>query len=154
MSSDATVFSQIYHRVFEKSYTIRETEGLLRDFVGSIGKALSHNEIILGHIKILAKLPEPAAEYFITLSLTRLDQIDVTPSEHWRNGGGVILDSLELYVNVLIFGHTISAVEKVVTETLKDLGTGSTEWKEPSKNVSRKVQPKVLRGKKRNSNEK
>ncbi|XEQ92016.1 hypothetical protein SCACP_08310 [Sporomusa carbonis] len=122
VSRDATVFSQTRRIVFEKSLTTPEVERRLRDFIRSVGKALSHNEIILGHIKVLAKLPEPAAEHFLVLSLTRLDRVDVTPSDCWRNRDGVILDSLELYVNVLVFEHTLSAVKKVVNDALKDLG--------------------------------
>ncbi len=122
MNSDATVFSQRYQIFFEKSMTIMQTESVLREFVVSIGRALACNEIILGHVKILARLPEPALDNFIFLSLTRLDQVDQTPSEYWANIGGVTLDCLVLHVNVLVFGHTLSQVEEQVVVALKKLG--------------------------------
>lgn len=119
--SDVTVFSQNYRIVFKKSLTIREEEDLLQNFVASVGKALAYNEIILGHIKVLAKLPEPAAEHFLVLSLTRLDRVDVTSSGSRCNAGMVIPGSLELSVNVLVFGHTLSKVKKVVNEAIGNL---------------------------------
>ncbi|HWR45737.1 hypothetical protein [Sporomusa sp.] len=122
MNSDATVFSQNHRIVFEKSLTTLEVEGLLQDFIASIGRALSRNEVILGHIKVLAKLSESAPEQFLFLSHTSLTRVDITPSKCWPNGEEVSLNSLELCVNVLVFGYTMSEVVKVVTEALDDLG--------------------------------
>ncbi|MDF2874740.1 MAG: hypothetical protein K0R22_1423 [Sporomusa sp.] len=122
MNSDATVFSRSHRIVFEEPLTALEAEGLLREFIASIGRALSRNEVILGHIKVLAKLSESEPEQFLFLSHTRLTQVDVTPSKCWPNDDEISLSRLELCVNVLVFGYTISEVENVVAEALQELG--------------------------------
>jgi hypothetical protein len=122
VKSEATVFSQSRHIIFKEEIDILEAEQLMRELITSIGKELSYNEVILGHIKILAKLLQPVAEHFLFLSLTRLDQVDIVPSECWPKEGDISLDRLELYVNVLVFGHTMCKVEKVVNDALKGLG--------------------------------
>ncbi|SMC32041.1 hypothetical protein [Sporomusa malonica] len=122
MNSEATVYSQSRYIIFRNNITTLEAERLLRELVMSIGRELAYNEVILGHIKVLAKLLQPVAEHFLFLSLTRLDQIDVVPSECWPKEGDVIIDRLKVYVNVLVFGHTMSKVEEVVNNALKSSG--------------------------------
>lgn len=122
MNSEATVFSQSRCILFKQTITTLEAEQLLREFITSLGRDLAYNGVILGHIKVLARLWQPAAEPFFFLSLTRLDWVDITPSEFWAKQGCVSLDHLELDVNVLVFGYTMSQVEKVINNALRDLG--------------------------------
>lgn len=119
MNTAATVFSKHYELALQKLMTIPQIEESLREATATIGKALANDGIILGHIKILARLPDLAVDRFLFLSLTRLDQIDITPSKYWSQVGGVNLERLELHVNVLIFGYTFSQIEAVVNDVLK-----------------------------------
>lgn len=128
MIGDATVFSQVQRIELESCSTTVECEQGLRRFVEMLGKALSHKGIILGHIKVLVKLPAFDDEHFLVLSLTRLDSVDITPSEHWRERGGVSLCSLELHINVLVFGYTLHQVEAAVHNSLLILGSGPVHY--------------------------
>ncbi|WP_371371741.1 hypothetical protein [Sporomusa aerivorans] len=119
MNNTATVFSKWYDVSLGKIMTTTQTEELLRESIAFIGRALAYNGIILGHIKILARLPEPVIDRYLFLSLTRLEQIDITPSKYWSKVSGIGLTHIELHVNVLIFGYTFSEVEAVITEALK-----------------------------------
>lgn len=120
--TDAAIFSRHYRVFFEKSMTTLQAEELLRECIMTIGRGVACNNIILGHIKILARLPKLAMEHFLFMSLTRLEQMDVIPSKCWRHVSGVVLDSLELEVNVLVFGHALGEVEATVAEALRQLG--------------------------------
>lgn len=126
MTDDAAIFSRHYRILFEKPMTTAQAEELLRECIMTIGRGVACNNIILGHIKILARLSKLAVEHFLFLSLTRLEQVDVIPSNCWRNVSGIVLDSLELEVNVLVFGHALGEVEAKVGEALGQLG-GSME---------------------------
>ncbi|MGL5512918.1 MAG: hypothetical protein ACRDBM_06720 [Sporomusa sp.] len=128
MTGEATVFSQVRRIELESFSTAVECEQRLRHFVELLGKALSHNGIILGHIKVLAKLPAFDDEHFLVLSLTRLDSVDITLSEHWREGDGVNLRSLELHINVLVFGYTLHQVEAAIHSGLLTLGSGPVHY--------------------------
>jgi hypothetical protein len=99
-------------------------ENLLREFMLSIGRTLSRYGIILGHIKLLAKLSELAVDHYLFLSLTTLDNVNVIPSRCWHNVNGVSIGCIELDVNVLVFGYTINEVEVQVDGALKKLGRG------------------------------
>lgn len=122
MDSEATVFSRNQRIILAEPLTALAAESLLREFIGAIGRALSRNEVILGHIKVLAKLSDSAPEQFLFLSHTRLTQVDVTPSKHWPEREEADVSHLELCVNVLVFGYTLSEVEKVVAAALAELG--------------------------------
>lgn len=56
MNSEATIYSQSRYLIFRNNISTLEAERLLRVFVLSIGEELAYNGVILGHIKILAKL--------------------------------------------------------------------------------------------------
>lgn len=122
LNSEATIYSQSRYIIFRNNISTLEAERLLRAFVMSIGEELAYNGVILGHIKILAMLLQPVAEQFLCLSLTRLDRVDEVPSEGWPGEGDVMTDRLKIYVNVLVCGHTISKVEEVVNQALKNSG--------------------------------
>lgn len=124
MNNEATIFSRHYCVFFEKSITSLQMENLLREFMLSIGRTLSRYGIILGHIKLLAKLSELAADHYLFLSLTTLDNVNVIPSRCWPNVNGVSIGCIELDVNVLVFGYTINEVEVQVDGALKKLGRG------------------------------
>lgn len=128
MTGDATVFSQVQRIELESCFTAVECEQRLRHFIELLGKALSHNGIILGHIKVLAKLPAFDDEHFLVLSLTRLDSVDITQSKRWRESGNVSLLSLELHINVLVFGYTLQQVEAAVHSNLLTLGPGPVHY--------------------------
>ena len=121
MNSEATVFSRNQRLVFMEPLTPPAAESLLREFIAAIGRALSRNEVILGHIKVLAKLTGSTPEQFLFLSHTRLTQVDVTPSKYWPDGDAGVRN-LDLCVNVLVFGYTMGEVEKVVMAALQALG--------------------------------
>ncbi|HWR40892.1 MAG TPA: hypothetical protein VN611_15480 [Patescibacteria group bacterium] len=115
MENKATVFSEIYHIGRKNDLKNSECEDRLRDFIGSVGKALSQNNTILGHIKVLARIPEPAADApFMALSVTKPDHVDVTPAAFGLDAK----QGLELYVNVIVFGYTAQEVEAVVSAAL------------------------------------
>ena len=123
-TNEATIFSRHYCEFFEKSLTTMQMESLLREFMMSIGRTMSRYGTILGHIKLLAKLSELAVEHYLFLSLTTLDDVNVIPSKCWSNTKGISIDSVELDVNVLVFGHSMQDVEQQVAGALKKLGRG------------------------------
>lgn len=118
--SDATVFSRSRQLVFEKSVTRTEVEGLLKKMLHSIGEQLSYNAVILGHIKVLARLS--TGDDYLFLSLTRLDRVDVTASSDWLRLECDVIDNIELAINVLVFGYSSSTVGKVVDAALTSSG--------------------------------
>ncbi|QDR81636.1 hypothetical protein [Sporomusa termitida] len=122
MNSEATVFSRNQRIIFAEPLTTPAAESLLQEFIGAIGRALSRNEVILGHIKVLAKLSDSVPEQFLFLSHTRLTQVDITPSKYWPNDEEAGVSNMELCVNVLVFGYTMNQVEQVVAEALHELG--------------------------------
>ncbi|MDT8902576.1 hypothetical protein [Anaeroselena agilis] len=115
--SDAVVFSKTRQVVFAEPLTRRGLEGALIGFLIALGEPLSYEGIILGHIKLLARLP--ASEAFLFLSLTRLDQVDIKGSPDWEqiDDGGV--GSIDLAINILIFGYSRSTVEKAVDDAVQ-----------------------------------
>ncbi len=115
--SDATVFSQSRKIAFVKPATMVDLEKLLKEFLLGVGEALSYNGIILGHIKMMAKVP--AGGEFLFLSLTRLDQVDIKASSAWGQAEDAGVDSLELTINVLLFGYSKNTVETVVNTALQ-----------------------------------
>lgn len=121
--SDATVFSQSRSIVFEKPVTRIEVEGLLKNFMSVVGTPLSYNGVILGHIKVLARLT--TKEDFLFFSLTRLNHVDVKASPEWSPTDCSTICNMELDINVLVFGHSINMVEKVVDTSLQELQTSS-----------------------------
>lgn len=124
MNNEATIFSRHYCVFFEKSITTLQMENLLREFMLSIGRTLSRYGIILGHIKLLAKLSELAVDHYLFLSLTTLDNVNVIPSKCWHNVNDVTIGCIELDLNVLVFGYTINEIEVQVDGALKKLGRG------------------------------
>ncbi|SMC46772.1 hypothetical protein [Sporomusa malonica] len=116
--TDAVVFSKTHHIDFEKAVTKPILERLARQLIQDIGRPLSHNGIIVGHIKVLVKLSD---EEFLFVSITRLDQVDFKMSSHWTTGLDNKYSSIKLDINVLIFGHSEEAIEKVVDGSLANL---------------------------------
>ncbi len=112
---DAVVFSKKYHINLEKPVVKPVIEKLVRSLIQNLGGPLSHNGIILGHIKVLGKVTD---EDFLFLSLTRLDSVDVKTSSHWSAESTCEWDSIDLDINVLVFGYGIEVIEKVVKNSL------------------------------------
>ncbi|WP_371361914.1 hypothetical protein SRRS_32080 [Sporomusa rhizae] len=113
--TDATIFSKKYSISFNKSATKQIIENLVKQLIQNIGRPLSHNGIIVGHIKILAKFSE---EEFLFLSLTKLDRVDVKPSFQWENELSGECNTIELDINVLVFGHSKKVIDEVVDGSL------------------------------------
>lgn len=111
----AVVFSKKYTVEFIKPVTRQGIEQRVTRLIQDIGGPLAHNGIILGHIKLLAKLPD---EEFLFLSLTRLDQADVNMSAQWSNNSSDEWQSISLDINVLIFGHSREEIEGIVAGSL------------------------------------
>lgn len=121
--SNATVFSQSRCIIFEEPVTRIEVEGLLKKFMSAVGTPLSYNGVILGHIKVLARITTKTD--FLFLSLTRLDHVDSKASPEWSSMDCSKIYNMELDINVLVFGHSISMVEKVVDTSLQEFRTNS-----------------------------
>lgn len=116
--SDASVFSQSRQVVFAKPVTREDLKRLLNTFLLTVGEPLSYNGIILGHIKVMAKLP--AGEHYLFLSLTRLDRVDTKTSPAFMPTDDANVDSIDLTVNVMVFGFSRSAIETVVNAALQN----------------------------------
>lgn len=117
--NNATVFSQVRPVIFAEAITRGGVEELLKKFMSAVGSPLSHNGVILGHIKVSARLA--TRNDFLFLSLTRLDKVDVKASPQWSSTDCGRIDHLELDINVLIFGYSISKVETAVDTALQEL---------------------------------
>jgi len=114
--SDATVFSQTRRVVFAKPVSGIGLEKVLRDFLGALGEPLSYNGVILGHIKVMVRIP--ASEDLFFLSLTKLDRVDIKTSPTYSRTDDNNIDSIELTINVLLFGYSRSTVEKTIGAAL------------------------------------
>ncbi len=117
--SDATVFSRVQQIDFDRPVATFEAQRLLKGFLVRIGEPLSYHGVILGHIKMLAKMA--GENDFLFLSLTRLDEVDVKPSPNWASADAVPIPSLELILNVLVFGYSREAVAKAVAAAAEQL---------------------------------
>ncbi|HWR45544.1 hypothetical protein [Sporomusa sp.] len=113
--TDASVFSKTHHIGFEKAVTKPGVEKLVMRLIQDIGRPLSHNGIIVGHIKVLAKLSN---EEFIFLSLTRLDRVDVKFSAQWTTDLASEFNSINLDINVLVFGYSRAVIAELVDASL------------------------------------
>ncbi len=120
--TDATVFSKNYTISFDREITKPAVERVVSRLVMDIGSPLSHNGIIVGHIKVLAKL---SADEFIFVSLTRLDRVDVRFSAKWPVAAERGFARFDLDVNVLIFGYNEAAITQVVDAALATLRQSS-----------------------------
>lgn len=115
----AVVFSKVYRIGFAEFLAKQQAENLLKDFLNSVGEPLTYNQIILGHIKMVARVPEN--QEFLFLSMTQLDQLDVKQSAGWSYEGFTKVRNMELDINVLIFGYSRIKVEMVVQNSLRKL---------------------------------
>jgi len=113
--TDATVFSKSYHISFEKPVDKSNIEKLVIQLIQDIGRPLAHNGIIVGHIKVLAKVSD---EDFQFLSLTRLDRVDVKSSSQWQTELSGEFNSINLDINVLVFGYKREVIEEIVNGSL------------------------------------
>ncbi|TWH52072.1 hypothetical protein [Sporomusa sp. KB1] len=113
--TDATVFSKTHTISFDKPVTKLNVEKLVKQLIQDLGRPLAHNGIIVGHIKVLAKVTN---EEFLFLSLTRLDHLDVKSSAEWQTGLSSEFNSVSLDINVLVFGHSKKTVEEIVNDSL------------------------------------
>lgn len=123
--TDATVVSKTYSISLDKPVTKLHVEKLVKTLIQDIGRPLAHNGIIVGHIKVLAKVP---GEEFLFLSLTRLDRLDVKSSSEWQSGLASEYNSVTLDINVLVFGHSKKAVEEIVNGSLTIFQRESTTF--------------------------
>lgn len=113
--TDATIFSKAHHILFEKPVTKPIIEKLVKRLILDIGRPLSYNGVIVGHIKLLAKISE---DEFLFLSLTKLDRVDVKASSLWESDLSVEYNTINLDINVLVFGHSKKVIEEVVNGSL------------------------------------
>lgn len=120
--TDAVVFSKTRQVDLAQEVTKPTIERLVRQFIQDIGRPLAHNGIIVGHIKLLVKVSE---EEFLFASITRLDRVDLKMSSDWAAGLDNKYHQIKLDINVLIFGHSEEAIEKVVEGSLAILSQNS-----------------------------
>lgn len=113
--TDATVFSKTYTISLDREITKPDLESMVKRLVLDVGGPLSHKGIIVGHIKVLAKLPDGE---FIFVSLTRLDRVDVRASAQWPIAAERGLARFDLDVNVLVFGYDEAVIAKAVDAAL------------------------------------
>lgn len=113
--TDASIFSKTHHIIFEQPVSKLLVEQLASRLIQDIGRPLSYNGIIVGHIKILVKLSE---EEFLFLSLTKLEQVDIKPSSQWKSEVATEFNSVNLDINVLVFGYSKKVIEEIVTDAL------------------------------------
>jgi hypothetical protein len=119
--SEATVFSKERRVVFDKPVTRAGVELLLKEFLVGLGNPLAYGKAILGHIKVMARIPDQ--EDFLFLSLTTVNRVDAKPSPDWCREDPPNICSLELKVNVLVFGYSLATVEKLVEASLQKLSS-------------------------------
>lgn len=119
----ATAFSCREEVLFPTPLDGAAAEAKLRQFVISIGAQLACGGIILGHIKILAKITE--GEKFLFLSMTRLGEVDVKHSLEGGFGSIGRCSRMEVTINVLIIGRSIAEIEKAVGSAMGRLGLES-----------------------------
>ncbi|SCM79033.1 conserved hypothetical protein [uncultured Sporomusa sp.] len=112
---DAVVFSKKYNIVFARPVVRPVIEKLANCLIQDIGRPLAHKGVIMGHIKVLAKLTE---EEFLFLSLTRMDRVDSKTSSRWPAEADDSRDGIDLDINVLVFGHDDKTIETVVEDSL------------------------------------
>ncbi|WP_371381121.1 hypothetical protein [Sporomusa aerivorans] len=120
---DAVVFSKKYDFDFPQALTKPVIETLMTRLIQDIGRPLSHKGIILGHIKMVAKLPDTE---FVFLSLTRLDQVDIKLSAQWARELTSTWKTIHLDINVLLFGQRTEVLEEVVAGSLAILRRDSS----------------------------
>lgn len=124
--TDATVFSQTWQVILASPVTRGDLEKMLTSFLNDIGRPLSYHGVIVGHIKVLVRLPRN--NDFLFLSLTRLDVIDVKPSPGWYGAVAEAVGELALHINVLLFGFSKDAVAQTVAAALQKSGLGTGQW--------------------------
>ncbi|SDF00652.1 hypothetical protein [Sporomusa acidovorans] len=112
--TDATVFSETYCIEFEKPVTKPTVEKMVTRLIQAIGRPLAHNEIIVGHIKVLAKLDEE----FMFVSLTRMDRVDIKLSDKWTTDTVAKFSRVKLDINVLVFGYSKKVIAELVNHSL------------------------------------
>ena len=115
----AVIFSKVYRAEFSAALSKLQAEKILVDFLNSVAEPLAHNQIILGHLKMVAKVPE--TQEFLFLSLTRLDQTDVKKSNDWTCSEANEIRLMDIDLNVLVFKHSRVKVEMVVQSALRKL---------------------------------
>ncbi len=113
--TDATIFSKFYPIIFNNAVRKANLEPMLKNLLLSIGVPLSHNGVIVGHLKLVAEISK---EEFLFLSLTRLDRVDVTASTSWTGQGDDII-GMDLKINVLVFGFNKNYIAEVVAAALQ-----------------------------------
>ena len=113
--TDATIFSRTYMLSFTEKLGKPAIEAAVKQLISNIGAPLAHNNIIVGHIKLLAKLSD---EEFLFLSLTRLDHVDIKTSALWQTNLPAETAELQLDVNVLMFGYGRKVIEETVRAAL------------------------------------
>lgn len=122
MKNDAAIFSRSRTIVFDRPVARSEIERLLKKCLGNIGRQLSFNKVILGHIKMIAYLS--GKEDFIFLSLTSTDRIDSKFSPSFQNSlNEEEIKKADLDINVVLFGHSLRKVKLTVNSSLQKLKT-------------------------------
>jgi hypothetical protein len=108
----ATVFSCRQEIVFATPLAEAAAETRLRRFLAEIGGQLAFGGIILGHIKLAAKIP--GGDNFLFLSMTRADEVD---ARHSAKGGldGGLLAGVELTLNALVVGRGRQEIGEIVS---------------------------------------
>jgi hypothetical protein len=114
--SDATVFSETRRVVFAEPVTGAGLAEALHRFMVALGEPLSYKGVILGHIKVMAVIP--ASGDFLFLSMTRLDRVDTKASPTYPQGNHSGIDSVDLTINILLFGCSRGTVERGIDTAL------------------------------------
>ena len=114
---EPTVFSQTRSIKFDSPVARNVVEEHLKTSLANIGTQLAFENVIIGHIKLVCRLPEEGGVLF--MSLTMLDQVDVQALPGWQHADGFGIINMEIVINVLIFGHSLDGVKKTVDSSFE-----------------------------------
>ena len=120
--NEPTIFSHKRCATFEIPLSRAEAEERLKEFVKAIARPLLYDTVVLGHIKVVARIPGETD--FLFLSLTSSDRVDIKTSPSWLSADARFISGMEIKINVLVFGYSMTTVTEVVEKSLKDLSHG------------------------------
>lgn len=115
--SDAVIYSKKYAINFKQDLSKVNIEVLFKQLFEQISRPLSHNGIILGHIKLIVSISK---EEFMFLSVTRLDSVDAKFSSQWQRDSSVTASNINLDINVLIYGYKREMIEQKLEDALSN----------------------------------
>lgn len=116
--TDAVIFSKKYSLDFNQCLLKENIEVLFKQLMQEISKPLAHNDILLGHIKLIASISE---EEFMFSSVTKVDSINTKFSSKWLGELAGKVSNINLDINVLIYGYKREMIEQTVADALSNL---------------------------------